>query len=68
MFVSADEKFGVELLLDDEPPADDASELDELEDGVLLEDDGVLDESEPLLDGDDVLPEAPVELEPWLAK
>ena len=47
----------------------------ELELGELVEPElelGVLDESEPLLDGDDVLPdvepEAPVELEPWLAK
>ena len=49
MFVSADEKFGVALVLDDEPPADDVSELVELEDGVLDEVDGVLDED----DGDD---------------
>ena len=53
MFVSADEKFGVELALDDEPPADDVSELVELEDGVLLEDDGVLDEVDGVLDEED---------------
>ena len=66
MFVSADEKFGVELLLADEvPPADDVSEepieleldedgVDELEDGVLLEeDDGVLDEVDGELDDED---------------
>ena len=51
--MSADEKFGVELLLADEPPADDVSELVELEDGVLLEDDGVLDEVDGVLDEED---------------
>lgn len=52
MFVSADEKFGDELVLDDEPPADDVSELVD-EDGVLLEDEGVLDEVDGVLDEDD---------------
>ena len=52
MFVSADEKFGVDVLdVLAEPPADevDGLVLDELEpevDGVLLEDDGELDDED----------------------
>ncbi len=43
MFVSAAEKFGVDVLLDDEPLAEDGSEDDEEEDdGVEEEDDGLL--------------------------
>ena len=57
LFVSADEKFGVELLLDEVPPADDVSEeLLELEpdvEGLLDDEDGVLDDVDGVLDEDD---------------
>ena len=61
MFVSAAEKLGIELLLvEDVPPADDVSELVELEpdeeDGLLVDEDGVLvllDDDEGVLEDED---------------
>ena len=59
MFVSADEKFGEELVLEDVPPA-----ADEPDDPIELEpeeDDGVLDDEDGELVEDDGLADEPLE-------